>query len=345
MSRYERIGVEWPRQIEPHPDERPGYYETRLHRLLPFSSEEPLLFHVLTTLDQFAEGEEQLLQMMRRDVAIIPRSQAPQAKSMMFARDIVAGDDLYVFTTPCNVFSGHEDRAKRNPAVAFDARWVASQRDVAFRVHDLEPAYKRAEMELAGDMETEIDLDDEYESLSEDERGNLYLEQREEQMAEAVREQLEAIAECGTQYDPEAAQALLLLYAKLCGAFRLPGKMFVPDDDRSRIAIYEHAVSLLPECIEELEEDGEHWATELFVEEIVDNLADDWKTLFGQPGTHLATFPWQLLFSPNDRRPEILVRGSLPLCEARFYRDGEGRWLPVPMEVCEAGRDHRGRNT
>lgn len=348
MVPYERIGWSWP--VGP---EREGvseeYYQTLLLRQLPFSAEHPLLFHVLTTLEAYGDGESQLLELMADGVELVPYSEIEQARGgMLFARDIVAGDDHYLFTTPCNVFAESQSKAKYNPAVAFDARWVASQHSVAFRVHDMEPSYKMAE-QLAGDPEMLGIDEEEYEALTLEEQEFLC----EEEIALAVQEQLEIIAECGTQYEQEGAGGLVLLYAELCGAFRAPPYRLgseVPLDNPRRQSIYERAMPLFPGCLRGLMGVGKEDASwisrdvldEHFVLNPVEDLVKSWQELFGGAG-RLRGFPWQLFYSPADRRPEVLVKGTLPLCEAKFYRDGKQRWVPVPEEVCRAGRQSASR--
>ncbi len=173
--------------------------------------------------------------------------------------------------------------------------------------------------------------DDEWEELSPEELQDRY----EEDIASIVEEQLRAIAECGTQYDSAAAVDLTKLYAQLVGSFRQHDGMWVPKDDPKRLYIFESAQMLFPDCI--LESDYS-WAEEMFVDRQVAELKESWDHLFGAPDHPLPGFAARLLTSPASLRPELLVQGSLVLCEAAFYRDGRGAWRPVPAEVCEEGR-------
>jgi hypothetical protein len=326
----ERIGIRWPNG----PDVSgfmPDYADVVRHRQLPFDMEDPLIFHVLTTL---SSGDE-LLQVMRDGGSLMPASWAEERwgdqVGMIFARDRIAGDDEYLFTTPCNVFAEHHEKAKNNPAVAFRLSYVAAAaKKVAFRVHDLEPPYREAELLVGADS---IGLDeDEYDEMSPDELQA----EHEEDIAMAVEEQLRAIAECGTQYDAEDALKLTHLYARVVGSFRQES-MWVAADDPERVRIFRAAQGLFPECIREAEDDLE-WAQDLFIERQVDSLVGSWEDLFGNPAKPLPNFPTRLLTAPSFERPELMVQGSLSLCEAAFYRDEADAWRPVPEEVCLSGR-------
>lgn len=328
----ERIGIQWPREVdvEGFP---PEYAETVRARELPFDMEDPLIFHVLTTVDNDAE----LLQIMSQGGALLPRSWANERwgdkKSMIFARDVAAGDDDYLFMTPCNTFSDVHDRGK-NPAVAFRLSYVLKRAKVAFRVHDLEPQYKQVEESLVNADAIGWGYDDEYDwDTGMDEQDERF----EEESAETVREQLEALADCGTQYDSEKAVALTLLYADICGLFRQEG-MWVPEDDYDRVRIFKAARPLFPDCIHEYLVGEAEWAQELFIERQVDALTESWEKLFMAPGVMVPSFPSRLLAVPGFERPELLVQGELDLCDAAFYRTEEGAWLPVPAWVCEARR-------
>jgi dGTP triphosphohydrolase len=248
---------------------------------------------------------------------------------LLFARDRIAGDDEYLFTTPCNVFSQHHDRARDNPAVAFRLSYVADVAEqVAFRVHDLKDMYKGAEGLVSDPPQDDLD-EDEWEQMTDEERNELH----EEQIASAVAEQIQAIADCGTQYETGVAVELVQLYAQLVGGFRTDAT-WVPNDDPERLRIYQRAQELFPEALT----DADDWAYELMIEGQVRQLREDWKYLFGDPEEMLPSFPTRLLGEPSGKRPELLVGGSLSLCEASFYRDTQGAWRQVPEEVCLSGR-------
>jgi hypothetical protein len=333
----ERIGRLWPEP--PDTGNFPAdYAKVVQNRLLPFDAEDPFIFHVLSTMGDHGEGEEELLQAMRDGGALLPRSWADERwgdkKSMIFARDAVAGDDDWLFTTPCNVFAVHHERARYNPAVAFRLSTVVKRAKIAFRVHDLEPQYTQAE-EMASDPHSE--WFDEEDDPSEHESPDWY----EEEKAESVREQLEAVADVGTQYDVEDARALVLLYAEMLGSFRQKDSplSIVPRDDPQALYLLESARPLFPEVVDKvLDGDDETmaWLNEIFVVDIADSLAIDWRDLFTAGAGPV--FPWRLMDAPSIKRPELLVQGTLPLCEAAFYRDGQGQWLPVPREVCAVGQ-------
>jgi hypothetical protein len=326
----ERIGLGWPREVDLE-GFSPEYAELAPLKRIPFDMKDPLIFHVLTTL----RTERALLNIMRDGGSLMPAAWADERwgdeKSMIFARDRVAGDDEYLFTTPCNVFSAHDSRARFHPAVAFRLSYVQrAAKGIAFRVHDLEPQYKQAE-ELVGQVEFNSEFDDdEWDELSEEEQREMY----EQDVASTVSQELEDISDCGTQYDKRAAVALTKLYARVIGSFRYD-TTWVPEDDPLRLSLYKKARGLFPDCI--LEEDTT-WAEESFVGPQIAQLKESWGNLFGAPGTPLPVFPSRLLSSPAQERPELLVRGSLALCEAAFYRDARGAWRRVPHEVCEEGR-------
>jgi len=326
----ERIGIRWPHE----PDVsgfRPDYADVVRHRQLPFDMKDPLIFHVLTTLS----GGDELLQIMRDGGSLMPASEAEERwgdeSSMIFARDRIAGDNEYLFTTPCNVFAEHHEKARSNPAVAFRLNYVASvAKGMAFRVHDLEPSYKEAELLVSDPDSLGID-EEEWEDMSPEELQGQF----EEEIAVAVEEQLKAIAECGTQYDTEAALQLTHLYAQLMGSFRQES-MWVPADDPERVRIFSEAEFLFPECI--LEQDDVEWARDLFIERQIESLVESWVDLFGDPVKPFPNFPTRLLTAPSFERPELMVQGALSLCEAAFYRDQDGAWRSVPEEVCLSGR-------
>lgn len=327
MTDVERLDMHSPRL----PDREgftDAYYETLLARRIPFSMGDPFIFHVLTTVD---DGNE-LMQIMSEGGHLVPMARAAQrwgqVESLILPRDIVAGDDHYLFTTPCNVFSSQHERARYNPAVAFRLSYVLDQaKEVGFRVHDLEPQYKMAE-QLAGPDELGLD-EEEWEDLSPEELQARH----EEDIAELVREQIEEIAACGTQYDFDAVESLVLLYAEVCGSFRdVRGR--VPEDDPRRMQIAEEARALFPECVQEVLSGDLETVRDLLIENEATRLAEDWSDLF----LDLWGFPHQLLIVDSTKRPELLVDGELALCEAEFYRARDGGWYPVPEHVCRAGR-------
>jgi hypothetical protein len=332
----ERIGRLWPRPVDT--SGAPAHYiEILRNRLLPFDMEDPFVFHVLSTVGQHGGGEQELLQIMRDGGALLPRSWAEERwgdkKSMIFARDAVAGDDDWLFTTPCNVFAVHHERALFNPAVAYRLSTVAEHK-IAFRVHDLEPQYRQAE-QLASDPHSE--WFDEEDDPSEYESPDWY----EEEKAESVREQLETVAEIGTQHEAEAARGLVLLYAEMLGSFRQKDSplSIVSREDPQALYLMESAWPLFPEVVQlvlDSDEETMAWLDGIFVADIADSLAIDWRDLFRAGAGPV--FPWRLMDAPSIKRPELLVQGTLPLCDAAYYRDGQGQWLPVPDDVCAAGQ-------
>lgn len=324
----ERISQSWPND----PDLSgldPDYAAVVMDRRLPYSADDPLIFHVLTTID----ADYELLDIMRQGGSLLPRSWADERwgdqKSMIFARDATAGDDDYLFTTPGNVFSTHHERASR-PAVAFHLSYILKQaKQLGFRVHDLEGHYKQVEERLAGEPYMFDDFEYDFDTAM-DAQEDRY----EAMVAESVREQLEAVADCGTQYGFDAAAQLTRLYNELLGAFRDRGTSMVSADDPEAMAIYRDALPLFPECILDYMDGQNDWVDELMVEREVADLAENWKALFREGSR---PFPYRLLF--GTPRPELLVQGQLALCEAAFFRDDEGAWLPVPYEICVQGRE------
>lgn len=262
---------------------------------------------------------------------------------MMFARDRAAGDDEYLFMTPCHPYSSHDSNAIRKPAVAFPLSYVIrriqrlqGEERIAFRATDLEPYYKRAEInaEVGEHFES-----DELDEIEDDDERRRFLE---EMSAEEVAEELGAVATCGTQWDEEDAIGLVYAYARLCGAFRGEREQnLVPVTDPERRRVYEAAERLFPDCILEHLGKGEGAETILnyyALDRIGDDLAQAWAELFGGPTASLSPFPHQLLRSDRADRPELLVQAELPLCDAAFYRDGSTAWREVPEAYCREGR-------
>lgn len=335
----ERIDLNWPREpdTEGYPED---FVQTVLDRRLPFDEEDPLVFHVLTTLGDFEAGEQDLKKVMAEGASLLPRSWADKRwgdeKSLIFARDVVAGDDNWLFTTPCNVFSGYHDRSKYNPAVCFHLSTVMRYaKKLAFRVHDLEPQYRLAE-EMAGEPDLYDDEDYDFDEDMDDQDYRYDLGK-----AANVSEQIEAIAEVGTQTDAEAAVELTRLYARLCSAFRKTPHAFVRRDDPERLEIYESAYEFFPEVVQKFlydDRDISEWLQDVFVDEIADQLVGNWKELFFAPDTpDPMAFPWILLVREGPERPELLVQGEIPLCEAAFYRDASQAWKPVGKTICKNG--------
>lgn len=339
MSDLERL-IPYPELAKEWEAERPGYAQLLYARGLPFSQEDPFIFHVLTTIVG-ADDTELLLDLMGQGARLVPRAEAAErwgsGRGLIFGRDIAAGDDRYIFTTPCHPFSADAPIAVSAPAVAFRLSTVmrlAKGESVGFRVYDLDGAYMSIVEVLAGEPVDEYEggsYEDEYDEYGEEDMlpsGEAYDLQR----AYAVREELEAIAECGTQWDPDKAVALVKLYARMLVAYRgLNPEAASEVQDQ----IFGQARRLIPRdvCDE---------VREVFREEAPEALATlpgavlgGWERLFGSRDDDSLH---RLFRASRDKRPEFLVGAHLPLCEAEFYRDAEQRWLPVPEHVCQTGR-------
>lgn len=336
-AEVERIHYSWPR-TPAEPTDTPEFTRILFERGLPFDAEDPLIFHVLTTLDENDSGEEQLLNAMRTGASLVPRVYIEEkwgsGKGMVFARDKAAGDDEYLFMTPCNIITGVGVDTRYRPAVAFRLSYVIQQTKIAFRVHDLEPQYKAVEDRLVGESIGYNEDEEELTEKDEEDRKAIH----EMYSAETVTDELQGVAECGTQYDPEDAAALTRLYAEICGGFRRDVGGAILADDPERLYIWESAMNLLPECIRELLEDAEHWSDEAFIRDIIEGLEASWGKLFLGAAKVMWGFPSELLHTVGSERPELMVKGDLPLCEAAFYRNADQGWVLVPLEVCEAGK-------
>jgi len=310
--KYERIGTSWPNERERR-DEVDERYRLRD---IPFNVDHPLLFHVLSTLPEGQDGETELLDLMRRGVALLPRNKIARepwgdttARGKMFAADVEAGDDVYVFTTPCHpvAISDLDDK----PALAFDARVVAARSKIAFRPTDMEPFYRRLTSLVSEESfyENEYGYDDDSPS---DERDLAFAKYA----ASDVGEDLRSLAECSTQTDATKAGKLVLRYSH---------------------ALWESGVEF-PETL--VPEQCELWGDSLIEPSVVEDIDKAWRLIF-EPEVQ-NKFPWNLILA--DSRPEVLIRGILPLCEATFFRDAERRWLSVPKDVCDIGRESIRRN-
>lgn len=129
-------------------------------RELPRDPEAPLAVHRLTTLHSFGE----FAALWQTNAHLIPTAMRLRSKkaraawdaavpkvattSMLLDRDEAAGDDQYLFFS---LNALHRDGQQVWPAVAYDLRRLCApitrgahvrERPVAFRPHDLEPAYR-----------------------------------------------------------------------------------------------------------------------------------------------------------------------------------------------------------
>lgn len=280
----------------------------------PFSVRRPLLFHVLTAAPAGVPGERAALDLVSRGVALAPSAERGQ-RSMVYARDALAGDDEFLFFTPLDTFQG--DRSAR-PAFAFDAvsLWATSPRGFRFRVRDIEDVYARIEH----GVDDGVVFDDLYESgeLDEDEFHDLpdHEQQRilDEGKAALVQEDLQCASVEGTTIvDPERALEFLHLYA---AAFEsdepspeLQAAMWklVPKLD------YESLWDWCPLANNALRESG---------------IEHDWETLIEG-------------HQPRDT-PEVLYPGRVPLCCAAFFRNAQGEWHfldEYAPDFCAEGRE------
>lgn len=308
-------------------------------RKIPFTEDDPLVFHVLTSVSGYDEGEFALMDLMRDAASILPRARAREkwggGQGLIFPRDEIAGDDEYIFMTPCNVYTSgfvgdHGVIAQRNPALAFRLSYlIDTAEQVAFRVHDLEPQYRSAETMANEDSIVEqIEWDEDSDEIP--------TKLIEAHLADAVSEQIQAIAEFGTQYDTSLAVGLIELYARFLGSFRdVEYLSRVPDADLKKFI--KAVEELVPDAVVEYW-DGSDYAEELMIDSEADTIAADWLRLFGGRDEPIGGFPWALRDRNAVDRPEVMVKGELLLCEAAFYRNARGVWLPVPTDVCEAGK-------
>jgi hypothetical protein len=322
----------------------PGFVEMMKNRAMPFSVQDPLIFHVLTTLR--TDDERMLFSLMRRGAQLVPRDRVQEPwsvnKGLIFARDEAAGDGAFIFTTPCHTYSSSVGVATDAPAVAFRLSTVLKHaEELGFRANDLEPHYGMAVEALTDDsMDFDLDEDD-----TEEEREAAYQHAR----ADAVSEELETIADFGTQRDADAAVELVHAYAASIAV--LLGEDSIEELDPRLEAIWEAASPFFP--IDTWREILEYAEESPIPPNIFDRIVLDWRRLFfgsdtrrlpddlPHPTVHVAGYRrsgrWRMFESFQGERPELLVRGELPLCEAAFYRDHKQQWLPVPREVCREG--------
>lgn len=277
---------------------------------VPFSVSNPLVFHVLTQSPKGPEGEREALRLIAAGTAIAPPNMRPaDVRGLVFPRDEAAGDGRYVFLSPFNTFGSGSLLGSRQdfgrPAFAFDARALSRASGFAFRLHDAEPLYAAVEpLEYSG----YFDDDDEWETLSEDERERRY----EELLADSVREDLECIADVLTIADPQKAlKALRLLAERSAGLV-------------TRAEARKIAKAIIPNT--DLDED---WCP--LAAPVVRRLGigDRWMELLTEPVEDITSF--------FGRQPEVLYKGVLPLCCAAFFRRASGEWVRLPEDACEAG--------
>lgn len=272
----------------------------------PFSAESPLLFHVLVDAPEHEEGERQALDMLRRDVSLLPASEVPGASELFFPRDRAAGDDRYIFFTPLTTFgstesiTAHNRQDVRRPAFAFDARmvWDLNPRRFDFRVHDLEAGYHDIEP-------PEVDpysFDEDYDLLAPQDRDAAY----EEALAYSVAEDLQCYAAAGTITGEDAWRAMEI-YARRAGGLisaneaeglGIPLIPEIPDDDWCPLA-YSTALRL--------------------------DLRGQWINMFRGYGN-----PRDTIWGPREYKPEVLLRGEVPLRCASWFRNRHGAWVRLP---------------
>lgn len=294
--------------------------EVAHNRGLPFSPTEPLLFHVLTSLPPHSDLARDLIEegavlLPRVDIAAeAGRVWDVGAKSgLIFARDMAAGDDRYIFTTPSHPFSHYDGRTM--PAVAFSARHVARLAPLAFRPIDFEAPYAR--------IESAVDVSENaYDAYSVEEWDSMTEEARtralEAANADAVAPALEFIAECGTQTDQ----------AKVMGLIRLYHDMLQSPEP----AVFHDAAQPLRPVLCELEDDDvafDMGAMPNDVRYALQQIAGAWRDLFATT----QSFPHSFFSRDRAARPEVLIDGGLMLAEALFYRDEQRQWLPVTDEM------------
>lgn len=322
---------------------------------LPYStdSDDPLIFHVLTTYDQL---QEPIIDLLRSGASLVPRAdvvdgwEGADKSGLILPLDEAIGDDRYIFTSPCDIF----DDARRSvgPAVAFRLSTVLKHaRKVAFRPQDIERLLSVVQEILdpygeAGLHDFEFDEDD-----------TDITEKMARARADALGDILSEVAWCYTAKDESAVQ-LVQLYALKANAIReafelAPTHLSMAQQDLEADLALVRAkmVELMPVC------DRDELAQLLGTWSALDNLDEAWAFAFS---SGISATGWRQTLAaaavqpPGGRRwfdkttpwprPELLVSGHLPLCDAVFYRtreDDEPAWLPVPVEVCHEG--HRAR--
>jgi len=293
-------------------------YENFQREAYPFSATNPLLFHVLTGAPEGIEGERYALDLVRQGVELMPAADVPGMKGLVRARDRVAGDDRFVFLTPLTTFGASESITAVNrqdvgrPAFAFDAAtlWDASKNGFQFRVRDLEEAYANIEPpEAPWEWREGID-DDEWEAMSYSQLEDAMDEAR----AEAVREDLECMAEAGTITGDDAWEALMI-YAQRAGGL---------------ISAQEAQAAGQPLIPEPPDED---WCPEAAEIARRWELRERWLDMFWGLGDPQAT-----IFGSRANKPEVLYPGTIPLCCATWFRRGNGEWVRLDPALCEQGR-------
>jgi len=291
-------------------------YDSFAPQAYPFSATHPLLFHVLTGAGEGEEGQRYARHLLSKDVELIPAAQLPGIQGLVRPRDRAAGDDQYVFLTALSTFGASESITASNrqdvgrPAFAFDAETVwRSSGGFGFRVRDLEDLYLRIEPpEVLGWMEEFTD--EEWEEMSDQEREDA----REEATALAAADDLECMADAGTIHGPGAWEALSIYAARA-------GGLISPEEAVAR------GMALVPD---DPPDDWCPWASDVAHDRM---LRQDWEHMFTGYGN-----PRDTIFGPRGAKPEVLVRGRLPLRCASWYRDARGVWHPMSPAMWGLGQ-------
>ena len=294
-------------------------YEYAGNSGLPFSLEKPLLFHELSTVPPGTHGDEILEDLLNRRAVLSPlnlRGDEPWADPeklpkrlkkrdvQIFPVDIAAGDDKYLFFTPCHPL--HADfLPNARPAVAFDAHdLVQRATNPGFRPRDLEGYYKNV-IDHVGVLLEDEDPDD-----PEAEPAPDYF---------SIETELHAVAEILTRNGAIPVKELIDLYNDL---------IFRGFDDKKRPQTkrptYPRDLMVeLDQIIQpSTESDTVLWLAEECNIEI--DPGEEWVHAF----QNINKYPYV-----PEQPPEVVIDALVPLNIGLFFRDGVGRWHPMPESV------------
>lgn len=258
----------------------------------------------MSTIPPDREGQRIFEDLVRNRVVLMPLNnrgeeewtwdvpkRTKKRNVQIFAFDIAAGDDKYLFFTPSHPL--HDDyQSSSRPAIAFDAQdLIIRATSPGFRPRDLEGHYKYAMRML---------------NVDDDEEENVY----------SIEEELSAIAEILTRSGKKPVTELIRLYNDL--VFHL-----FDDKDRPQIGRPTYPRDLMKELDQIIQPDTHaDTVTWLLNDRDIDiDPGDEWVRA---AETWTNKYPY-IAAQP----PEVVIDAPVPLGIGLFYRDIEGKWHPM----------------
>jgi hypothetical protein len=287
----------------------------------PFDLDRPLITHAFSNL-RGPSGWAKFVELAHSGAVLQPAAARTERwgahEGALYTIDKIAGDDRVILMSLTGMYNGspHDEI----PAVAFGLDDVFRHGRVGMRPHDLIDNFRSAFWAACNTGDKWIGWDDPIP----------------EQCLPLVKPLVDAIARCGTLWDPWRIERISRIWNRMVFVLH----RFEYEKERSTPA-YRGDPDLTTESGRRRNRNTRafwlkyHAERELIHRRALTAARPFFPTTCSphMPGGRGLDQAWTRMFESknlNSKAPEIVLRGSIPLSKAMFYRDRSGRWHAWP---------------